>query len=285
MTTWTATTYTESGSVLAYLRLGSYLATEESLKPSQFPGDFTSSEGLFLTTTGNLYLNADQTIQVEFKDDAELVVGDFSSQDTVMTKIDATAGDGYAAFKADGVALNAVTDASTAKAASASQLTLYASDNIQSTSVGDTRFHSAGDVYILNNTETTATSQSKTLTMGSSTSLVEFARTDITAGINMLLVGGVRTSVALYSSETMIVSFRYAMMSNEISFVSADNKGLSAFLKNSGGLIGVLMQENELSEDKQESLGNGVSGGKIVNRLVGTKSGSAAAQGGIQNQM
>lgn len=285
MSSWNAGATDASGELEAYLRLGTYQSSEEGLAPSQYPGTFSASDGLFMTTTGDFFLNSGQTIDVEFEDNAAIVLGDFDTQSDVHLQLDVTAGDGYAAFKGGGVALNAVTSADEAKAAEDGKLILYASDGITSKSAGETRFHSAGDVYIQNDTESNTSTQSKSLMIGSSVSVVMFAATDITAGFAVVAIPGIRTSVAIYTSETLGVKFGYSIMSNEIALASAENKGLGAYLKNISGLIGVLMQEDELAEVEQEEFENGVTGGKVVNRLVGTKVGSVEARAGIQNTM
>ncbi|MDQ0317423.1 hypothetical protein [Amorphus orientalis] len=285
MSSWNAAVYDASGELEAYLRLGTYQSSEENDAPSQYPGTFSDSDGIFMTTTGDFFLNAGQAIDVEFEDDAEVVLGNFASQSDVALKLDVTAGDGYAAFKGGGVAINAVSSADDAKAAEDGKLILFASDGITTNSTDDTRFHSDGDVYIQNDTESNCSTQSKSLMLGSATSVVMFAETDITAGFAIVAIPGIRTSVALYTSETLGVKFGYSRMSNEIALASAENKGLGAYLKNISGLIGVLMQEEELTEVEQEEFENGVTAGKVVNRLVGTKSGSVEAQGGIQNTM
>lgn len=285
MPSWTVASNDDEGHLVAYMRLGTYQPTEENLEPSQFSGDFQSSDGIFLTTAGNFYLNANQEIEVEFQDDAEIVIGDFSSESDVNLKLDVTASDGYAVFTGSGVAINAVSSAVDAQAPADGKLILYASDGISSTSSGDTKFHSDGDVYVKNDTESNSSTQSKTFTMGSSQSVVMFATTDITAGATIVIIPGIRTSVALYTSETLGVKFGYSIMSNEIALASAENKGLGAYLKNVSGLIGVLMQEDELAEVEQEELKNGVTGGKVVNRLVGTKVGGVESRAGVQNTM
>lgn len=285
MSSWNATTLDGDGKVLAHMRLGTYEPPEAGLKPSQYPGDFSASDGIFLTTTGDLYLNAGKTVDVEFEDAAEILLGDFAEDSDVVLKIDATAGSGFASFTGSGVAINAVASSSQAQAPTEGQLILYASEAISTTSTGDTRFHSAGDVYIANDTESNSSTQSKTFTMGSALSVVMYSSVEIVAGFHVVVVAGIRTSVAIYTSETIGIKFGYSIMSNEIALAKSENKGVGAYLKNISGLIGVLMQEDELAEVKQEEFENGTTGGKIVNRLVGAKSGAVASHTGVQSTM
>tara|TARA_R110002020_G_scaffold16871_14_gene59580 strand:- start:1082 stop:1939 length:858 start_codon:yes stop_codon:yes gene_type:complete len=285
MSSWTTTTYDTDGKLVAHLRLGAYEPTEENLEPSQFSGSFSSSDGFFLTTTGDHYVNADKAIQIEAQDAASLVVGDFDADTAANLKIDVTGSGGYATFKGKGVAINAVPEAAEAKAPTDGRLDLFASKMVSIDTDGDTKLEAQGNVYITNETESNTTTQSKTVIHGLSESLVSYMTLDVTTGFDIFLMAGVRTSVAFYTSETTILKSGYNLMSNSIAVISNENKGFGAYMKNAFGLIGVLMQEDELAEVQQKSLRNGVTGGKLVNKLVGVQSNSVSSQVGVNNTM
>lgn len=285
MSTWNTTTYDADGKLVAHLRLGAYLPTEEDLKPSQFTGSFSSSDGLFLTTTGDHYLNADKAVQIEAKDTAEVVIGDFNEDTGVDLKIDVTDSGAYATFKGKGVAINAVPTLDEAKAPTDNELQLYASEKVAIQSGGETRFESAGNVYIANQSETSTDTQSKTLTMGLSESVTWCLYLDIVTGFDISIMAGISTSITIYSSETAGTKLQYTLRSNGITFASSKNTGASAFTANLFGLIGALMQENQLAEVKQKDLANGVTGGKLVNKLVGTQTGAVGSNVGVHNNM
>lgn len=285
MSSWNATTYDTDGKLVAHLRLGAYEPPEAGLKPSQYPGSFSSSAGFFMTTTGDHYLNADQAIQIEPKDTAAVVIGAFDKDTDVNLKMDVTGSGAYATFKGAGVALNAVAEADEAQAPADGELMLYAGEMVTIYSGGDTKFESDGDVYISNETESTTQTQSKTITHGMSQSIVLYMSLDITAGFDIFVMVGIRSSVAIYTSETSILKTGYSLMTNEIAFAANENKGFGAYMKNVFGLIGVLMQEEELAEVKQESLRNGVTGGKLVNKMVGVQSNSVGSSVGVSNTM
>ncbi|WP_018699477.1 hypothetical protein [Amorphus coralli] len=287
MSTWSVTTNDTSGNVLAHLRLGSYQGSESALKPKQYPSgeDFASSDGIFLTTTGNLYLNADGDIDVEFKDNADIVIGDFSSQSDVDLKIDATGSTGYIRARGKNVVLNAVDDETLAQAPESEQLMLYATNGITSTSTGDARFQADGDVYVKNDTESNTSTQSKTLTMGTTESVCQLCSNDLTAGFSVLIKASFSTTLTFYSSSTVGFGTGYAVMKNAIAMASQENKGMKAYLKNISGLFGVVCQEETFTEVKQEALANGASvcGSKL--RILETKSKAVRSSIGVSSTM
>ncbi|WP_018699484.1 hypothetical protein [Amorphus coralli] len=298
---WTS----DAGETTAYLRLGAYVATEETLEPKQYSGDFSDSDGLMMATTGDLYLDADQAINVEIKGDLAVKIGTFSSDTDKDLRIDVLEGSATehtsynrygsytyttysgesGTFKGDSVAFNAVTDASTAKTAESGELMLHASDKIIINSGGMSKFVAGGDVKVTNKSESTYGSNKLQFNLGFVNSIVFGMQAKIVAGLYMSAMVGLRTQIRPLDWKISGNDFAYCFGKNEMVLFKQDNEGFGAFLIGCFSIAGSIFQKKSFARQTQKTLGNESKGSKLGMKLAGIKSNTVASNTGIANNM
>lgn len=294
----------DGGSKTAYLRLGAYLPDEDALKPSQFAGDFSASDGIFLTTTGDWYVQADQSVDIEFKGDATLHIGDFATDTDKHLKIDVLEGEattdtytdanGFthsstsfsgeaATLKGSSVSLNAVADAAAATTAAAGALTLNASDRIIITSGGMSKFTASGNVSVKNKTNATFGANAQQFNLGFVNSIVIGMQGKIVTGLNTGAMVGLRSAFRLHDSKITVNDASFCFGKNEIVLYKKENTGVKGFLIGCTAFVGAIAQRSSMTRVSQQVLGNKSEGGSIRLRMAGVKSKTLSSQMGISN--
>lgn len=301
-----STSDTDTGEITAYLRLGTYQSKESTLEPSMYDGSFEESDGVFMTTGGVLLVNADQAVQIEFQDDAEILIGDPQDTTDAVLRIDVLEGSsttetsytaqGYpvtyevkdgksATLKGSGVVINAVTASSAAQSATDKELLVYASDKIKSDSESITEFNSAQNVVVVNTTDTTYSSKVNTFNMGFVNSVTAGFVASIVSSLNTSGIVGSMPGLSIFGVTVKLADFQFAYSSNSIGLAAQKNVGLGAFLIGLTTIYGMAFQENALVEQDQKALGNETKGVGLALKLAGLKSKAVASRTGVQNTM
>lgn len=294
----------DGGKKSAYLRLGSYLADEDALKPSQYSGDFSKSDGVFMATTGDWYLQTDDAVDIEIKGDATVHIGDFATDSDTYLKIDVLEGkattssytDGYGmthtstsysgqsgTLKGSSVALNAVPATATAETAAAGTLMLNASDKIIINSGGMSKFTAGKDVKVKNKSESTYGSNKLQFNLGFVNSIVFGMQAKIVTGLYMSAMVGLRTQIRPLDWKISGNDFAYCLGKNEMVLFKNENEGMTAFLLGCTAFVGVAAQKNSLTKTTQKVLGNKSEGAGLALRVAGVKSSTLSSNTGIRN--
>lgn len=299
--------WTQDGATrTAFLRLGSYGADEASLKPAHYGGTFSASSGVLLATTGDWYLSTDEAIDIEIKGDLTVTIGDFAANDDRTLTIDVLEGqattetrmgnDGTrytvttysgqsGTMKGANVALNAVSDAATAKTAGAGELVLYASDKIVADSGGMTRFTAGVDVSVKNKRESTYASNKLEFNMGFVNSIVFGLQAKIVAGLYTSAMVGIRTQIRPLDCKVSGNDFSYCLGKNELVLFKQENEGFRAFLLGCFNVVGAAFQEKSAVRQSQKTLGADSKGSSLGLKLAGVKSKTIGANTGVSNSM
>lgn len=287
-----------------YLRLGTYLPDEDALKPSQYAGTFSQSDGVLMATTGDWYLQTDKAIDIEIQGDATVHIGNFSTDTDKYLKIDVLEGNattstytdsnGYShsstsysgesgTLKGSGVALNAVTDASTAAAATAGKLMLNAADKIIINSDGMSKFTAGVNVSVKNKSESTYGSNTLQFNLGFVNSIVFGMQAKIVAGLYMSAMVGIRIQIRPLDCKISGNDFSYCLGKNEFIGYKSENQGMVAFLLGCTAFVGVAAQKKSLAKSKQKVLGNKTKGSSLALRMAGVKSSTVSSNMGVSN--
>lgn len=304
MATWRA--YSEqSGTKTAYLRLGSYQSDEAGLEPSQYSGTFSSSDGILMTTTGSWYVDTDSAVNIEIQGAATVYIGDFSSDTDTYLKIDVLEGEAttethysqggeyktttYSGksglMRGKGVALNAVTDAGTAKSPADGELTIYASDKIVIESKGMTKFTADSSVSITNKEASTTGTEQRDFNMGFVNSIVFGFQAKTVPGVYTSAMVGERLQLRPTDLKVSINDFSYNITKNELLFIKQDNEGVGAFIASLFNIYGCCFQKNAPTVVKQSTMGNKTKGSSIALKLAGLKRKSISSRVGLSNTM
>ncbi|MGX1308833.1 hypothetical protein AB7M35_003591 [Amorphus suaedae] len=294
----------DGGKTTAYLRLGNYLPDEDTLKPSQYTGTFSASDGILMATSGDWYLKTDKAIEVELQGDATLHIGDFATDTDKHLKIDVLEGDktvsrytdanGFThttttfsgesgTLKGSSVALNAVTDATSGKTAPTGTLVLNASDKIIVNSDGMSRFTAGVDVAVKNKTTSTFGSNVLQFNLGFVNSIVIGMQGKIVTGLNTGAMVGLRSAFRLHDSKITVNDATFCYGKNEIVLYKKENTGMKGFLIGCTAGVGAIFQYKSMTKTSQQTLGNKSEGGSVRLRMAGVKSKTLSSSMGVRN--
>ncbi|MDQ0314282.1 hypothetical protein [Amorphus orientalis] len=305
MPAWTASTDATAPGA-SYLRLGTYQAKEERLKPEQYKEAFSTSDGDFVTTKGNWLVNADGSIDLQLKSDATILIGDFGTETDKHLTIDVLEGEKStktiyspdqpprevttiegksALLKGSGTAINAVAASASAKAPAAGQLTVYASDKILISSGDMTKLHAGGNVKVTNKEASTTGTRQREFNMGFVNSIVSGMQAKIVPGAYTSAMVGLRIQIRPLDWKISGFDFSYPVTKNEIIAFKQENEGIWAFMKSLAIGVGSCVQKNEITSVKQKTMGNKTTGCGLALRAAGIKSSTVSNSTGVKNEM
>ena len=294
----------DGGKTTNYLRLGAYLPDEDALKPSQYTGTFSTSDGILMATTGDWYVQTDKSIDIEIKGDATVHIGDFATDTDKTLKIDVLEGkattstytdaNGFThsstaysgesgTLKGSSIALNAVSDASTGKTAADGTLMLNASDKIIINSDGMSKFTAGVNVSVKNKNNSTFGSNALQFNLGFVNSVVIGMQGKIVTGLNTGAMVGLRSAFRLHDSKITVNDASFCFGKNEIVLFKKENTGMKGFLIGCTAFVGAIAQRSSMTKVSQQTLGNKSEGGSVRLRMAGVKSKTLSSRMGVSN--